>query len=83
MQRMKILLQQKDTGLYFKDVGSWTRLQPEAMDFVSSTAALDFCAQNNITGVQMVLKFDEQVVELVMPMAASGDVPQSRPTRSP
>jgi hypothetical protein len=83
MQRMKILLQQKDTGLYFKDIDSWTRVQSEAMDFVSSTGALDFCSQNSITGVQMVLKFDEQVVELVMPMAGSGEISQSRPSRSP
>ena len=80
---MRILLQQKDTGLYFKDIDSWTRLQPEAMDFVSSTAALDFCTQNKISGVQMVLKFEEQAYELVMPMAASGEIPQPRPTQSP
>jgi hypothetical protein len=80
---MKILLQQKNTGLYFKDINSWTRLQTEAMDFVSSTAAIDFCAQNNIAGVQMVLKFEEQAHELVMPMVASAEIPRSRPAQSP
>src|SRR3989442_1311253 len=50
---MRILLQQKETGLYFKDVGSWTRMSVEAMDFVSSTAAIDFCAINKLTGRTM------------------------------
>jgi hypothetical protein len=79
---MKILLQQKESGLYFKDVHSWTRVKTEAMDFVSSTAAMDFCSQNHIADVQMVLKFDEQAYELVMPVVASREI-QSRPTQSP
>ena len=82
MQRMRILLQQKETGLYFKDIDSWVRLQAEAMDFVSSTAAMDFCAQNNIAGVQMVLKFEEQAYELVMPVVVSREAPHSRPSQS-
>ncbi len=63
---MRILLQQKDTGLYFQDVGSWTRHSPEAMDFVSSSAAIDFCVTNKLNGVQLVLKFEEQEYEIVL-----------------
>jgi hypothetical protein len=37
------------------------------MDFVSSTAALDFCAANKLTGLQIVLKFDEEKHEIVLP----------------
>jgi hypothetical protein len=65
---MRILLQQKETGLYFKDIDSWTRHGSEAMDFVSSTAAIDFCVLNKLTGVQMVLKFDEQKYDIVLPL---------------
>jgi hypothetical protein len=79
MQRMRILLQQKETGLYFKDLASWARYQSEAMDFVSSTEAMDFCAKNKLTGVQMVLKFEEQAYELVLPVVASREAPSSRP----
>ena len=32
---------------------------------------MDFCTQKNISGVQMVLKFEEQAYELVMPVVAS------------
>jgi hypothetical protein len=65
---MRILLQQKETGEYFKDVGAWTRDPAEAMDFLSSTRAIDFCVRNKISPVQIVLKFDEQHYDIVLPM---------------
>jgi len=67
---MRILLQQKETGLYVKDVGAWTREPAGAMDFVSSTRAIDFCVANKITDVQLVLKFDEQLHDIVLPMVS-------------
>ena len=63
---MRILLQQKETGLYFRDVGAWTSKSQEAMDFVSSTAAIDFCVQNKLNGLQLVLKFEEEKYDIVM-----------------
>jgi hypothetical protein len=66
---MRIVLQQKETGLYFKDMGSWARESSHAMDFMSSTAAIDFCITNKLTDVQLVLKFDEQRYDIVMPVA--------------
>ena len=68
MQRMRILLQQKETGLYFKDIDAWSRGSAEAMDFVSSTAAIDFCVSNKLTGVQLVLKFEEEKYDIVLPV---------------
>jgi hypothetical protein len=65
---MRILLQQKETGLYFKDIGAWTREPAEAMDFLSSTSAIDFCMMNKISGVQLVLKFEEQRYDIVLPV---------------
>ena len=67
---MRILIQQKESGLYFKDVGNWTRNSAEAMDFLSSTSAIDFCVMNKISGVQLVLKFDEQRYDIVLPVQA-------------
>lgn len=67
MQRMRILLQRKDSGLYFKDVGSWTGDTAEAMDFVSSGKALEFCATNKLDMVQLVLKFEDEKYEIVLP----------------
>ena len=65
---MRILLQHKQTGLYFKDIQAWVRSASEAMDFISSTAAIDFCVINNLNDVQLVLKFEEQKYDIVMPM---------------
>jgi len=65
---VRILLQQKDTGLYFEDVGSWTRHSSEAMDFVSSSAAIDFCVANKLAGVHLVFKFEEQEYDIVLPV---------------
>lgn len=67
---MKVLLQQKATGLYIKDVGVMTRDALEAMDFLSSTKAIEYCAVKRITGVQIVLKFDEQHYDIVLPMVS-------------
>jgi hypothetical protein len=67
MQSMRILLQQKESGLYFKDVDSWIADTSEAMDFVSSTTAIEFCAMNKLDAVQVVLKFEEERCEIVLP----------------
>ncbi len=74
MTRMRILLQQIESGLYFKDTDSWTRNSAEAKDFLSSSAAMDFCAANKIPGVHLVLKFDEQQYDIVMPMQSADAV---------
>jgi hypothetical protein len=81
MQRMRILLQQKDTGLYFKDVDSWTGDTSEATDFVSSTTAIEFCVANKLNAVQVVLKFVDEKYEIVLPdvIAQSGGGDGPRP----
>lgn len=65
---MRILIQKKDSGLYFKDIEAWTSNSAEAMDFLSSTAAIEFCTSNKIKGVHLVLKFEEEHHEIVVPM---------------
>jgi hypothetical protein len=80
---MRILLQQKETGLYFRDIESWDSNPFEAMDFLSSTAAIDFCVANKISNVQLVLKFDEQRYDIVMPVHIQSnehEPPKSRKT---
>ena len=73
---MRIVLQQKDTSLYFKDIDAWVRTSSEAMDFVSSTAAIDFCVANKLKGMQLVLKFDEQKYDIVLPVRPLQEQPQ-------
>ena len=81
MQRMRILLQQKDTGLYFRDVDSWTGDVAEAMDFVDSTAAIEFCAAKHLAAVQVVLKFEGEKYEIVLPDVAPPPAPIVHPER--
>jgi hypothetical protein len=75
---MRILLQQKETGLYFRDIASWVRVSSEALDFLSSTAAIDFCVSNKISDVQLVLKFDEQKYDIVLPVRPLQDLGAER-----
>ena len=75
---MRILLQQKETGLYFKDVGSWVRHSAEGMDFLSSSAAIDFCVTNKLAGVQLVLKFEEQEYDIVLPVRPMHELSSKR-----
>jgi hypothetical protein len=82
VKRMKILLQQRDSGLYFETLASWTADAAEAMDFVSSTAALDYCAANKLAGVQIVLKFQEEKHEIVLPAIPLPVLQPQPPSRS-
>jgi len=68
MTIMRILIQKKDSGLYFKDIEQWTPNSAEAMDFLSSTEAIDFCTANKVKGVHLVLKFEDEHHEIVMPV---------------
>jgi len=65
---MKVLLQHKESGLYLKAAGLTTASAAEAMDFLSSTQAIEFCAAHKIIGMQIVLRFDEQHYDIVLPM---------------
>jgi hypothetical protein len=78
---MRIVLQQKKTELYFNDIDSWVRNSADAMDFVSSTAAIDFCVTNKLNDVHLVLKFEEQKYDIVMPLQYPRDFPQ-RPVKA-
>ncbi|HWQ90926.1 MAG TPA: hypothetical protein VN673_04590 [Clostridia bacterium] len=79
---MRIVLQQKDTGYYFRDIGSWTTSSSEAMDFLSSTAAIDFCVANRLVDLQLVFKFDEQRYDIVVPMLSTQALAEVSPANA-
>jgi hypothetical protein len=68
---MKVLLQHKESGLYLKEANLRTPDRSEAMDFLSSTKAIEFCSARRIQGMQIVLRFDEQHCDIVLPMVLS------------
>ena len=82
MQRMRIFLQQRETGLYLKDVDIWTSDRSEAMEFVSSTTALEFCQINKLDAVQVVLRFEQVRYEIVLPDVIPQPPQHDRPSRS-
>lgn len=79
---MKVLLQDKKSGLYLKEVGVTTRDTVDAMDFLSSSRAIEFCAVRKINGMQIVLRFDEQHFDIVLPMVMDRSYHQTRPAHA-
>lgn len=67
---MKVLLQHKESGHYLKELGLTTPQAKDALEFLSSTQAIEFCARHRIEGMQIVLRFDEQHYDIVLPMLA-------------
>ena len=78
---MRILLQQKNTGLFFRDIDRWVSASSEAMDFVSSSAAIDFCVANRLAGLQLVFKFEDQPYEIVCQLSVAAEPQVERPAR--
>jgi hypothetical protein len=68
MQNMRILLQQIESGFYYSETGDWSPVSTEARDFLNSTAAIDFCLVQQLSGIQLVLKFPEEKHEIVIPV---------------
>jgi hypothetical protein len=68
MQRMRILLQQIETGFYYTETGDWSSVGTEAKEFLDSTAAIDLCLARKFLGIQLVLKFPEEKREIVIPV---------------
>lgn len=79
---MKVLLQDKESGLYLKEAGVTTRDTLEAMDFMSSSRAIEFCAIRKMDGMQTVLRFDQQHYDIVLPMAMDRSYHPARPTHA-
>jgi hypothetical protein len=64
---MKALLQQLETGLYFKDPTTWTVSLAEAYDFKSSVSARTYCLNRGITNAQIILKFANSEYDIILP----------------
>lgn len=67
---MKALIQQLGTGLYFKDPASWTIDPDQAFDFTSSANAWSYCTSLELDDVQIVLKFDPDKYDIILPAKA-------------
>ena len=79
---MRILLQQKTTGLYCQDKDTWTAQPLQALEFPSSSKAVEFCVAQHLDGVQIVLKFEEECYDIVLPVLPESDPPPRQPRRA-
>ena len=64
---MKALLQQLETKRFYRHAGQWTEDALEAYDFKSSVTARTYCLQHHLSDVQIVLKFDSDKYDIVLP----------------
>jgi hypothetical protein len=65
---MKILLQNIQTKLYFSLLGVWTDTPSLAHDFRHSARALDFARANELTEVQLVVRFEDSQWDNIVPV---------------
>ena len=65
---MKILLQNARTKLYFSLLGVWTDKTSLAYDFRHSARALDFARANELTEVQLVVRFEDSQWDNIVPV---------------
>jgi hypothetical protein len=56
-EHMKVLLQDKKTGLFFVSEGSWTGARAEARDFKTSASAIWTAQQYNLQNAAVVFAF--------------------------
>lgn len=65
---MKILLQDKISGLYFKNSENWVSEPGEAWQFKGTTQALRLLEEFKLSGVQLVLTFDNESAYVPIPL---------------
>ena len=56
---MKILLQHTGSRLFYKSLGIWVDDELEARIFVTALDAIEFCQQQGLTSVEIVLRSDQ------------------------
>jgi len=57
---MKVVIQNVLTDRYLGEKGRWVRPESEARNFCTSLQAMDFCFQNQLFEVEIVLMFEER-----------------------
>jgi hypothetical protein len=53
--------------LYLAGGGHWTRTSAEAVDFSNYEKAIDFAIKNQLSDLQVVLKFPDQPYNICLP----------------
>lgn len=72
---MRILLQHVRTQLFLKSLGNWTANPYEAFDFEHSQRAIEFAENNQLQGVQILVKFIDGQFDEAVPLPAASSAP--------
>jgi len=70
---MKVLLQNLNTKLFFRQPAGWTEDIEKARDFPNSLNAINFCNTNGLKNVQVLLKFNQQRYDVALPVLSRRD----------
>jgi hypothetical protein len=68
---LKIFLQERNTGFYFKDFGKWTPNREEALDFEQSAKASGFILQTKLPNMDIVLGLSDPKRDIRIPCSLS------------
>jgi hypothetical protein len=77
---MKVLIQNPMTLSYFQAEQKWTANPGEAWDFKDSRNAVRFCAEHDMLGNEIVLKFPDERYDVHMPAWAAAPQRMERAT---
>jgi hypothetical protein len=67
------LLQHKETHLYYKSPGSWTSSADEADHFKDLSSAAQFCWNQHLDQVELVLNFGLPIYDIRLPVTDESD----------
>ncbi len=63
---MRILVQNAETGLFYRDAGQWVADKNEARMFTNSTEALDICLHQERGKAQILFSFQNPEFDMVI-----------------
>jgi hypothetical protein len=69
---MKVLLRNTQTGLFYAGPEQWTHQQTEATDFEAPDRALDQVSHGKLSGVEVVIHFEETQFNIPLTIVSSG-----------
>ncbi len=70
---MRVLIQNKRSGLFFKDVGVWVQGKAEARDLITAPAAIEFCLVNKFKDALIVYAFEDPAFDIAYTMPPTGE----------
>ncbi len=64
---MKIMLQHKTTGMYWKGDNSWVPIAQEAMNFTTIEEAVIYACERKLTELQVELYYPQTGTKFILP----------------